>query len=76
MYAVITKKDSSDIVMVWLSDKVELTDGALVCQNEGTVTTFEDITSLTHEVSEFEGELPSDYSAESYSFSNGAFVKK
>lgn len=76
MYAVITKKDSSDIAMVWLSDKAELTDGALVCQNEGTVTTFNDITSLSHEVFEFEGELPSDFTSDMYSFVGGAFVKK
>ena len=76
MYAIVTKKDSSDIELVWLSDKTELTDGAVVCQNEGDVVSFDDFTSLTHEVYEFDGSLPEGFVNEEYSFVDGALVKK
>jgi hypothetical protein len=76
MYAIVTKKDSTDIELAWLSDKAELTDGALVCQHEGEVTTFDSITSVTHVVTEFEGSLPEDFTPSDYSFVGGELVKK
>lgn len=76
MYAIVTKKDSNDIELTWLSDKVELSEGALVCQNEDEVTTFEEISSLTHEVTEFNGSLPSDFVVSDYMLVGGELVKK
>jgi len=76
MYAIVTKKDSNEIELTWLADKIELSDGALVCQNESEVTTFEDITSLTHTVTEFNGSLPSDFQPEGYMLVEGELVKK
>jgi hypothetical protein len=76
MYAIITKKDSTEIVLVWQSEKSQLTDGMLVCQGEAGIETFDDITSVEHTLYEFDGELPADFEPATYTFSNGEFVKK
>lgn len=76
MYAIITKIDSTDITLVWSSENSELTDGALVCQSESGIQTFDDITSEEHVLYQFDGELPVDFDPATYSFVNGEFVKK
>jgi hypothetical protein len=75
MYAIITKKESSIIDLVWLCDKYELTDGVLICQYEEDVNEFSEITSETHNVYEFNGEIPDDYGSVPYNFENGTFIK-
>jgi hypothetical protein len=76
MYAIITKKGSTDIEFAWLCDKAEMTDGALVCQYAGEVNTFEDMTSVTHELTNFEGSLPEGFVAAEYMLVDGNIIKK
>lgn len=76
MHAVITLKESNDIVLVWLAEVAELTDGLLVCQYEGEETKFEDITSEEHTLTMVEGELPEGFQPNLYQLIDGKIVLK
>ena len=73
MYTIITKIGSPEIDLSFLSDKSELTDGVLVCQLEGSVTTFDEFNSLTHTLTEVEA-LPESFSPETHQLVNGVIV--
>tara|TARA_R110000803_G_scaffold129867_11_gene197234 strand:+ start:13781 stop:14008 length:228 start_codon:yes stop_codon:yes gene_type:complete len=75
MYAIITKIDSTEIELSWLSEKTELTDGTLVCQEEQTITTFDEFNSVSHKLTEVES-LPEDFTPETFHLLNGVIVKK
>ena len=73
MYTIITKIGSPEIDLSFLSDKSELTDGVLVCQLEGSVTTFDEFNNLTHTLIEVET-LPEGFSPETHQLVNGVIV--
>ena len=74
MYVVVTKKDTDIVDLIWLGETFDMTDGLLVIQNEDSLTTFEDFTTVTHNAYLFDGELTDDLDPSSHKFIDGQFV--
>lgn len=73
MYTIVTKIGSSEIDLAWLSENSQLSDGALVCQHEDTVVTFDEFNNTTHVISEVSS-LPENFSPETHGLVNGEIV--
>lgn len=76
MYVIVTEKQSSDIVFIWLCDHFELTDAVLVCQNGDDVDTFEDFNNQKHDATAFNGDIEDGFDASAHKFVDGVISAK
>ena len=76
MYVVVTEKQTSELVFVWLCDHFELTDAVLVCQNGEEVDTFEDFNSEKHVAVEYHGDIEDGFDVSAHKFVDGEISAK